>query len=538
VEALHRPRTWMWLAGALVAAGLCFEFWHWVVERVEVPKEHFLVRIHKWGEDLPPDTILAPDESHKGVMNEELPEGRYFLNPLIWTYEIHPVLDVPVGKCAVLTRKFGTEIPAQRLEQGDILAGKDERGIVKEPLLPGRYRINPHAYKVEMFEAVQIATGEVGVRTLKVGKDPAALRRGPDDSFYVVPDGYRGVQEKPVSNGTYYLNPYVESIVPVQVRSRRVEFTDISFPSRDGFELRPHVFVTYRVLPEKAPELFVLLTHQGRLHQEDSTPQEQAKNEILQKVVLPFILGYVRIEGSKFDARDFIAARTGPAAAGDVNPRERLQQALMETVAPKCQKLGLEIESIAVAQMDAPSDKDFSKLAALISDRELARVQREKNQELIGQHKSEQTLRAKQALKEQEQKKVEAQRDLQVAQTAAQQRKEVEEAKLKQDLENAQVRLEAARSKAKQILANAKAEADVTNRQNEAEVAGLRTAVGGFPSPEHFAQYHVLQKLAPALSEIFASDSSEFARLFAAYMVAPEGKSAVAASPVSPKPAR
>ncbi len=532
MEALSRPRTWIALAGVLLAGLLVYEFWHWVVERVEVPQEKFLVRIHKWGEDLPPDTLLAPDEDHKGIMNEELPEGRYFLNPLFWTYEIQPMLEVPVGKCAVRTRRFGKDIPAERLARGDFLARDGERGIIAEPLLPGRYRLNPHAYKVELFDAVQIAAGEVGVRTLKVGKDPSTLPRRPGDSPYVVPDGYRGVQEKPVSGGSHYINPYVDSIVPVQVRSRRVEFDNISFPSRDGFTLKPHVLVTYRVLPEKAPELFVMLTHEGRLHQEDGTPEQQEANEILQKVVLPYIRGYVRIEGSKFDARDFIAFKPGAAAAKDVNPRERLQQELMETVVPMCQKLGLEIESITLARMEAPPD-----LVEQISDRELARVQREKNQELIGQHKSEQTLQAKQALKEQEKAKVEAKRDLQVAQTTAQQRKEVEEAKLKQDLENAQVRLEAARSKAKEVLAHAKAEAEVTNLTNEAEVAGLRKAVLGFPSPEHFAQYHVLQKLAPALAEIFASDESEFARLFAAYMTPPQGKPTVTASTAPTKPA-
>jgi regulator of protease activity HflC (stomatin/prohibitin superfamily) len=434
-----------------------------------------------------------------------------------------------VGRCAVLTRKFGTAIPADRLARGDFLANEGERGIVGAPLLPGRYRINPHAYKVELFDAVQVAAGEVGVRTLKVGKDPGALKRGPGDSPYVVPEGFRGVQEKCVSNGTHYINPYVESIVPVLVRSRRVEFTDVAFPSRDGFTLNPHVLVTYRVLPEKAPELFVMLTREGRLHQEDSTPEQQANNEILQKVVLPFILGYVRIEGSRFDARDFISLKAGPLAPRDVNPRERLQQELMEKVVPTCQKIGLEIESITLAQMDEPSDQHFLKdLANQINARELARVQREKNQEMLGQYKSEQALKGKEMLAAQEKAKVEARRDLEVAETLAQQRKEVEEAKLKQDLENAQIRLDAAKSKAKSVLANAKAEADVTLLQNEAEVAGLRKAVQGFPSAEHFAQYHVIQKLAPALGEIFASDNSEFAQLFAAYMVPPQSKAGAA----------
>jgi regulator of protease activity HflC (stomatin/prohibitin superfamily) len=525
----------MRLVLVVLAVALAYEFWHWVVERVEVPPGEFLVRIHLWGEPLSEDTLIAPDEDYKGVQKDVLPEGRHFINPLAWSYERRPMLEVPVGKCAVLTRLFGDKIPADRLARGDFLVGGEdavpvERGIVREPLLPGKYRINPYAYKFELFDAVQIHAGEIGVRTLKVGKDFKNNNASP----YVVPDGFRGVQEKALSNGTYYINPYAESIVPVQVRSRRVEFRDIEFPTRDGFPLKPHVLVTYRALPEKAPELFVLLTREGRLHQEDLTEQQQQNNEILQKVVLPFILGYVRIQGSNYDARDFISLKASPQAAGAANPRERLQQELMEKVVPLCQKVGLEIESITLAQMDAPAD-----LAAQISARELARVEREKNQDLIAQHKSEQSLEAKKALKEQQSAKVAAQKELMVAETAAQQRQEVEGAKLKQDLENAKIRLEAARSKAKEVLANAKAESDVVLLQNEAEVAGLKKAVQGFPSPEHFAQYHVLSKLAPALTEIFASDNSEFARLFAAYMTPPaNGKTGLAVGPPSPaKPA-
>jgi regulator of protease activity HflC (stomatin/prohibitin superfamily) len=532
VEAFSKPRTWTRLAVLLLVGWLVYEFWTWVVARVEVQPGHFLVRVHLWGDDLGPDEILAPDEGHKGVMNEELPEGRYFVNPLFWTYEIHPVLDIPVGKCGVKTRKYGAPIPADRLARGDFLANEGERGIVREPLLPARYRINPHAYKVELFDAVQVNAGEVGVRTLKVGKDPRTLPAVAGRSPYVVPEGYRGVQEKPVSNGTHYVNPYVESIVPVQVRSRRVEFADIEFPSQDGYTLKPHVLVTYRVLPEKTPELFVMLTREGRLHQEDATAAQQDNNEILQKVVLPFIRGYVRIEGSKFDARDFLSLKGGPVAPQDFNPRERLQQDLMAKVVPMCQKVGLEIESITLAQMEPTPD--LARLAEQISLRELARVQREKNQEKINEYKSQQSLAAKEALKQQEKEKVEANRDLQVTQTEGKQRKEVEEAKLKQDLENAQIRLAAAKSKAKVVLADAKAESDVMTLHNEAEVAGLRKAVQGFPSAEHFAQYHMLTKLGPALGEIFASDGSDFAKLFAGYMSTPQAKPAGVANGPGP----
>jgi hypothetical protein len=100
-------------------------------------------------------------------------------------------------------------------------------------------------------------------------------------------------------------------------------------------------------------------------------------------------------------------------------------------------------------------------------------------------------------------------------------------------LANAQVQLEAAHDQASATLAKGQAEAAVISLKNEAEVAGLRTAVQGFTSAEYFAQYHILQKLAPALTEIFASDDSDFARLFAGYMSRPTAAQAPTDEPAN-----
>ena len=97
------------------------------------------------------------------------------------------------------------------------------------------------------------------------------------------------------------------------------------------------------------------------------------------------------------------------------------------------------------------------------------------------------------------------------------------ESLLKQDLANAQLRLEAARKQAEATLSRGKAEAAVIGLQNEAQVAGLRKMVEGFTSVQHFAQYQVIAKPALALSEIFATDSGEFAKLFTGYMTPPPG---------------
>src|SRR5262249_16639007 len=127
-------------------------------------------------------------------------------------------------------------------------------------------------------------------------------------------------------------------------------------------------------------------------------------------------------------------------------------------------------------------------------------------------------LKATEALKPRNKEMVEADTRLAQAKTKADQMKEVEESRLKQELENAQLQLEAARQQAKATLQRGRAEAEGIQLRNEAEVAGLRKAVMGFAGVQHFAQYHVLAKLGPALAEIFASDDSDFARLFSGYM--------------------
>jgi hypothetical protein len=328
------------------------------------------------------------------------------------------------------------------------------------------------------------------------------------------------------------VNPYVETISPVEVRSHRVELTDITFPSRDGFILKPQVVVEYAAQPHRAPEMLIRLTDEGVIHQLDATPEQQMENEILQKVILPHIRGYARLEGSNFDARDFIVTTSEKDPQKPSNAREVLQKSLLEKVKPRCEELGVEVRAVTLADMLPPAE-----LADQIAQRELARVEREKNLVQLSQYKGAQELTGKLGLQQQAKEKVEAETRLIQAKTRSEQLKEVEGSRLKQDLDNAQLRLDAARKQAEAMLTKGRGEAAVIQQQNEAEISGLSKAVQGFGSIRHFAQYQIMSRLAPALSEVFASDEGDFSQIFSAYMTPVTGTVNAAKSATPPIPA-
>jgi hypothetical protein len=294
----------------------------------------------------------------------------------------------------------------------------------------------------------------VGVKTRKVGKDPGTLpaekRQG---SYVVAEEGYRGVQQRYLPPGTYYINPFVEEITPIEIRSHKVDFDDISFPSRDGFTLKPHIQVEYAVDRELAAELLVRITDEGKIFQGDQSRDEIGRNEILQKVVLPHIRGFARLEGSSFNATDFILV-PGEADVAVINSRERFRQALLEAVKPRCKELGIDIRAIAVGQMEPPKE-----LALEISDRESALAEQQRNVEMVKQYTNEQALKSQEAAVDQNRERVLAETRLAQAETEAEQLVDVEKLKLTAMVTVATSQLEAAREQAKAVKARAEAEA-------------------------------------------------------------------------------
>jgi uncharacterized membrane protein YqiK len=190
-----------------------------------------------------------------------------------------------------------------------------QRGPQKDILLPGTYYINPLLFKVILESAKEVKPGEVAVIVSNTGKDPsdevrremakkvrermereeneqaeqsAARLDKIDDNrtieqikqdlmtgdpadrrldegaheAYVVPEGYRGIQETVVGPGRYYVNVLAITPIVIPTTNQTVEWTagevvntfnPFEVISKDGFTMQLEVRVVFRVKPEDAP---------------------------------------------------------------------------------------------------------------------------------------------------------------------------------------------------------------------------------------------------------------------------------------------
>jgi uncharacterized membrane protein YqiK len=231
-----------------------------------------------------------------------------------------------------------------------------QRGPQKDILLPGTYYINPLLFKVIPANAEQIKPGEVAVIVSNVGKDPSEeirrqmaekvrervereekehiteaaarldklddedrtkkeieqeLMSDPADrrldegahEAYVVPEGYRGIQEAVVGPGRYYINTLAKTPIIIPTTNQTVEWTSgetsntfnpFEVISKDGFTMQLEVRVVFRVKPEDAPFMVAKIGGIDRL---------------IQNVMHPLIDSIFRNQASESSAMAYLQNR-------------------------------------------------------------------------------------------------------------------------------------------------------------------------------------------------------------------------------------
>lgn len=180
------------IISAVFAALLLAFLWQWGFCRFYVGPNEMAIITAKNGDALEAGQILAR-EGQKGIREEPLGEGRHFLNPIFYERKIVPVIIINPGKVGIVTSKVGEKLPT-----GEFIAERGQKGIWHSVLGPGKYRMNPYGYNIEIVDAISIPIGYAGVITSLSGE------QAPSGQF--ANDKQKGVRKDVLQPGLYYVN--------------------------------------------------------------------------------------------------------------------------------------------------------------------------------------------------------------------------------------------------------------------------------------------------------------------------------------------
>ena len=93
---------------------------------------------------------FTDNHGNKGLQEQVLLSGRYFINPRFATIEVVDMFEVPIAHVGVVIAfvgKEGKDVTGEQFRHGNLVS-KGEKGVWIEPLDPGKYPINPYTHKV------------------------------------------------------------------------------------------------------------------------------------------------------------------------------------------------------------------------------------------------------------------------------------------------------------------------------------------------------------------------------------------------------
>jgi uncharacterized membrane protein YqiK len=111
-------------------------------------------------------------KGYKGLQEQVLLAGRYFINPRFATVETVDMTEVPIAHVGVVIAYVGREgrdVTGDTFKHGNLVS-KGEKGVWIEPLDPGKYPINPYTHKVTNVPTANVvlnwATGKTEAHQL------------------------------------------------------------------------------------------------------------------------------------------------------------------------------------------------------------------------------------------------------------------------------------------------------------------------------------------------------------------------------------
>jgi len=505
-------------AYAVVIVVVGWLVWQWFFCRFYVPLNQMAVITAKVGDPLPPGQILAK-KGQKGVQEDVLGEGRHFLNPFFYEHTIVPVTVIPAGKVGVVTSKVGTELP-----EGEFLAEVGQKGIWRKILGPGKYRMNPIGYRIDVIDAISIPIGYDGVITSLSGKQaPEGQFAGP---------GEKGVREDILQPGLYYINPREFSVNVLEIGLNQV-----SLLGKKGSEVitKGQIVTQNRAMDELQRSLlmeqqekragYLSKTRQAAAPQQQGQPpkpkqaDKQAIDESIStfvlnqfvefpsrdgfeisldmtvefellpkniawiyrsygdlpaavdKIIMPQILSVSRLKGSAYGARDFIVGEG----------REKFQNDLTEALAKTLAERKIIVYSALIRHVNVPMQiLDPIQQASIAQEQDLT------NQEKQNTAKKMAQLNTELSLIEQRREQVAQETEKLKAEILADQEKQVAEIQGNTLKLAALIEKETAGVRAEKTVRLGKAETEKIRLVDGEKAKGFQLKVNAFGDPMAF----------------------------------------------------
>ncbi len=125
----------------------------------------------------------------KGLQEQVILAGRYFINPMFATVEVVEMTKVPIANAGVVIAYVGEEgkdVTGDTFKHGNLVK-KGQKGVWVEPLDPGKYPINPYTHKVECVPTANVvlnwATGKTEAHNLDKNLSTITVRSSDGFTF-------------------------------------------------------------------------------------------------------------------------------------------------------------------------------------------------------------------------------------------------------------------------------------------------------------------------------------------------------------------
>lgn len=235
-----------------LAPGLHFFLWPWqyqvaLVKFTVIPDDAIGVVEACDGAPLPDGRVLAQpvdcdnfqdaraflQRGQRGLQMGIIPPGAWRINTLLFTVSIERMTVIEPGKIGMVEARDGEPLSGGRIigravacdsfqDAAAFMRARGQRGPQMNLIPQGKYRINPHLFKVTQVPVLDVPDNKVGIVTTREGAPLATGEiAGPevpghnlfqDPQAFVNAGGTKGLQEQVLLAGRYFINPMFATV--------------------------------------------------------------------------------------------------------------------------------------------------------------------------------------------------------------------------------------------------------------------------------------------------------------------------------------